>query len=322
MTIQDALNKMRDGHYLHLPVKSLSGSIVVGLVDVLTLTYHTMEQLLQQQSFKPDLSDSGNIVDKSGPLWHKFWESTDICNTSNEDFASDLHSEKMKIEIPENVSICGSQSATTVAQGHFDQTGFVFKFRDPFTNKVHRSTCSIVKNDDCPSPILALLESVLKKCELEIAMSEITKVEDFIDEPDRYRRLTTFYEEKGYVPIQSLHRDIEGISYAKLSYKDDDNDYIHIYNDTDLEASVEMARKMGWARVIISLNLGILTKDGKLIWNGIGSPDIKADSRSNSPEITKLLRPNDISVWVGVGGLLIGALGVGMMVASKLKPSS
>ncbi|KAI5287004.1 hypothetical protein KEM52_001791, partial [Ascosphaera acerosa] len=43
MTIQAALRKMHDGHYLNLPVMNEAGEIV-GMVDVLQLTYATLEQ--------------------------------------------------------------------------------------------------------------------------------------------------------------------------------------------------------------------------------------------------------------------------------------
>ncbi|KAI0400693.1 hypothetical protein F4802DRAFT_609888 [Xylaria palmicola] len=53
MSIQAALRKMHDGHYLNLPVMNGEGEIV-GMVDVLKLTYAT-----------------------EGPAWNKFWLSLD-----------------------------------------------------------------------------------------------------------------------------------------------------------------------------------------------------------------------------------------------------
>ena len=46
MSIQAALRKMHDGHYLNLPVMNEPGEIV-GMVDVLKLTYATLEQVRQ-----------------------------------------------------------------------------------------------------------------------------------------------------------------------------------------------------------------------------------------------------------------------------------
>ncbi|MCJ1288202.1 hypothetical protein MMC26_007557 [Xylographa opegraphella] len=60
MSIQAALRKMHDGHYLNLPVMNDAGEIV-GMVDVLKLTYATLEQ----------------VCDNEGPAWNKFWLSLD-----------------------------------------------------------------------------------------------------------------------------------------------------------------------------------------------------------------------------------------------------
>ncbi|KAF8541891.1 hypothetical protein BDD12DRAFT_730575 [Trichophaea hybrida] len=65
MTIQSALRKMHDGHYLNLPVMNNEGEIV-GMVDVLKLTYATLEQINSMQT-----------ADSEGPAWNKFWLSLD-----------------------------------------------------------------------------------------------------------------------------------------------------------------------------------------------------------------------------------------------------
>jgi len=54
-----------DGHYLNLPVMNETGEIV-GMVDVLKLTYATLEQI----------NTMGN-GDSEGPAWNKFWLSLD-----------------------------------------------------------------------------------------------------------------------------------------------------------------------------------------------------------------------------------------------------
>ncbi|BGP13160.1 hypothetical protein JCM10213v2_001079 [Rhodosporidiobolus nylandii] len=65
LSIQDALRKMHDGHYLNLPVVDDGGSLI-GIVDVLKLTYATLEQVNTLHS------DQG--ADSSGgPLWGRFF---------------------------------------------------------------------------------------------------------------------------------------------------------------------------------------------------------------------------------------------------------
>ncbi|KAF2702710.1 CBS and PB1 domain-containing protein [Pleomassaria siparia CBS 279.74] len=65
MSIQAALRKMHDGHYLNLPVMSDAGEIV-GMVDVLKLTYATLDQI-----------NNISTGDSEGPAWNKFWLSLD-----------------------------------------------------------------------------------------------------------------------------------------------------------------------------------------------------------------------------------------------------
>ncbi|KAK2825758.1 hypothetical protein FQN49_007394 [Arthroderma sp. PD_2] len=65
MSIQAALRKMHDGHYLNLPVMNEAGEIV-GMVDVLKLTYATLEQINTIQTSESE-----------GPAWNKFWLSMD-----------------------------------------------------------------------------------------------------------------------------------------------------------------------------------------------------------------------------------------------------
>ena len=56
---------MQDGHYLNLPVMNEPGEIV-GMVDVLKLTYATLEQI-----------NSMSTGENEGPAWGKFWLSLD-----------------------------------------------------------------------------------------------------------------------------------------------------------------------------------------------------------------------------------------------------
>ncbi|KAL8683047.1 MAG: hypothetical protein Q9186_000957 [Xanthomendoza sp. 1 TL-2023] len=65
MSIQAALRKMHDGHYLNLPVMNEPGEIV-GMVDVLKLTYATLEQI-----------NTMGGENGEGPAWGKFWLSLD-----------------------------------------------------------------------------------------------------------------------------------------------------------------------------------------------------------------------------------------------------
>ncbi|KAK5125272.1 hypothetical protein LTR85_000948 [Meristemomyces frigidus] len=72
MSIQQALRKMHDGHYLNLPVMNKDNDEIVGMVDVLKLTYATLDQI-----------NSMSTGDSEGPAWNKFWMSMDQGDTES-----------------------------------------------------------------------------------------------------------------------------------------------------------------------------------------------------------------------------------------------
>ncbi|KAI8995342.1 CBS-domain-containing protein [Trametes punicea] len=69
MTIHDALKKMHTGHYLNLPVVEADGRLVA-IVDVLKLTYATLEQMNAMSA-----EATGETDAEGGPMWGRFFES-------------------------------------------------------------------------------------------------------------------------------------------------------------------------------------------------------------------------------------------------------
>lgn len=154
---------MIDGHYLNLPVVD-SQNTVIGIVDVLKLTYATLEQVNQM-----------NTPEGEGPMWNRFWNTLDNDTESvhSGDGHSQVHSlraetpsspEHMRmssVETPplnrlasdpvipnDSASIAamqdrydelqsGFQSPTTVPAPPIVDTSFVFKFKSP-AGRVHR----------------------------------------------------------------------------------------------------------------------------------------------------------------------------------------
>ncbi|KAI7287653.1 CBS and PB1 domain-containing protein [Hortaea werneckii] len=72
MSIQQALRKMHDGHYLNLPVMNKESDEIVGMVDVLKLTYATLDQI-----------NGMSTGDGEGPAWNKFWMSMNDGDTES-----------------------------------------------------------------------------------------------------------------------------------------------------------------------------------------------------------------------------------------------
>ncbi|GJC91522.1 CBS and PB1 domain containing protein [Colletotrichum higginsianum] len=115
MSIQAALRKMHDGHYLNLPVMNDGGEIV-GMVDVLKLTYATLEQI-----------NTMSTSDSEGPAWNKFWLSLD---DGTESLMSASH---VGIESPPRSAVTGNSPA----QQSPAELPFPFKFKAP-SGRVHR----------------------------------------------------------------------------------------------------------------------------------------------------------------------------------------
>ncbi|KAL2828731.1 CBS and PB1 domain protein [Aspergillus cavernicola] len=142
MSIQAALRKMHDGHYLNLPVMNEGGEIV-GMVDVLKLTYATLEQINSMQTH-----------DDEGPAWNKFWLSMDHESDSMvSGSAAQPHTPHRSILSPESPkasfdardSVLPNESASHHGgdePSEFNQRGgepvpFPFKFKAP-SGRVHR----------------------------------------------------------------------------------------------------------------------------------------------------------------------------------------
>jgi hypothetical protein len=79
---------MVDGHYLNLPVVD-SQNTVIGIVDVLKLTYATLEQVNQM-----------NTPEGEGPMWNRFWNTLD--NDTESVHSGDGHSQihSLRAETP------------------------------------------------------------------------------------------------------------------------------------------------------------------------------------------------------------------------------
>lgn len=89
MVVQDALKKMHNGHYLNLPVVEEDGRLM-GIVDVLKLTYATLEQI---DSMNDDQTT------ESGPMWSKFFDTLNAAG-GDDDSASQLSHSELRTDTP------------------------------------------------------------------------------------------------------------------------------------------------------------------------------------------------------------------------------
>ncbi|KAL8941222.1 MAG: hypothetical protein Q9211_001897 [Gyalolechia sp. 1 TL-2023] len=220
MSIQAALRKMHDGHYLNLPVMNEPGEIV-GMVDVLKLTYATLEQI--------NTMSSG---DGEGPAWGKFWLSLD--NESESMLSGEGSSHRPhtpghrslmspeltrpnvervdSVQPNESASHNGDDSRSDVMETHspiVKDTPFPFKFKAP-SGRVHR--LQVVAS----AGIAELVGNVTAKLGDEV---EAVGGEAFVEEG----RL--------------------GKSGYALSYLDNEGDTVSITTDHDLRDAIAISQR-------------------------------------------------------------------------------
>ncbi|KAI8884299.1 CBS-domain-containing protein [Backusella circina FSU 941] len=216
-TVLDALKRMNDGHYLNLPV--LEGGIVTGMVDVLKLTYTTLEQMNSIQG-----------SDGQGPMWSRFWDS--FGGPDHTDSGSQLseHSHLLQqqqhlLNLPNGPSpqsstslsqlksysdISPNESASmvnSVTPSVLPET-FTFKFSS-LQNKTHRVVCKPVYHE--------LFEAVRFKIESEHVET------DKDDERE----------------------------WLSISYLDDEDDKVLVSCDADVADAVHLAQKQKQNRVLL-----------------------------------------------------------------------
>jgi hypothetical protein len=213
------LTSFTDGHYLNLPVMNEQGEIV-GMVDVLKLTYATLEQI--------NTMSSG---DGEGPAWNKFWLSLDNETESMVSGEGSNHHtmasrSMMSPDITRdnrlNESVAPGDSASHVgvdSPAHSVMTGspeqtpaeipFAFKFKTP-SGRVHR--LQVIASQG----IAAFVINVASKLGSEA-------------------------EAIGGAPVVEDGR--VGISGFALSYLDDEGDTVSITTDQDLLEAILLARQ-------------------------------------------------------------------------------
>lgn len=216
MSIQAALRKMHDGHYLNLPVMNEGGEIV-GMVDVLKLTYATLEQINTMQTH-----------DDEGPAWNKFWLSMDNESDSmvSGGQSQQPHTPHRSVMSPDmtrsgydnsvlpndSASHHGEEHSEVASQHHQHQAEdapFPFKFKAP-SGRVHRV------NVLTASGVSDLVAQVTAKLGAEL---EAVGGEAVVEEGR-----------------------LSNTGYA-LSYMDNEGDTVSITTDQDMIDAINLARR-------------------------------------------------------------------------------
>ncbi|KAI9281838.1 hypothetical protein BY458DRAFT_429341 [Sporodiniella umbellata] len=216
-SILDALKKMHDGHYLNLPVLDEDRNIV-GLIDVLQLTYATLEQIN---------SIEGN--QENSKFWHSITatdqtETESIISESLSQAANSplfsLDSSPLPGHAPTYTSShteilptdsISQDNLSTVSSNHGDT--FSFKFN--YNGKTHRFRHKV-------GNFASFLETIEQKITVEhLSLSQ------------------------SYFAVQPK----EDGHWLTVAYVDDEDDQVLMTCDSDIIDSVQIAKKVGLDRV-------------------------------------------------------------------------
>ncbi|KAF9499900.1 CBS-domain-containing protein [Pleurotus eryngii] len=252
MTVHDALKKMHTGHYLNLPVVEEDGRLVA-IVDVLKLTYATLEQMNSMATEEPTEAEGG-------PMWGRFFDSIGhddgdsavsgsahtphtpdlrhMKSLSSMHHLSHLQQSPMSEVHPNDSASVVDDEPTSVLDSFTRQKGlvipptteplpiddgtYVFKFRTP-SGRTHRFQS---RHDD----VEHLREIVAGKLATDPFFIEFRPSDGSTDRPD---------------PIDFI-----------LSYTDADGDTVLITSDHDVTDAVKIARAAGTDRVVLFVQGG------------------------------------------------------------------
>ncbi|KAG1449574.1 hypothetical protein G6F46_010848 [Rhizopus delemar] len=241
MSIMDALRKMHDGHYLNLPI--VEEGDVVGMVDVLKLTYATLEQINSIQ---------GN--DGEGPMWSRFWDSFGA--TDNNDTESQL-SDSQLLSATHSNNHHSNQIISPEPSTSFSQ---LQGFSEITPNE---SASMVANNEECSTSDETTQHqfSIKENAQGTFSFKFTTtsgKTHRIACSSDSYSSLLKSIHQK----VAGEHLDYLGVtednepveSWLSISYLDDEDDHVLMTSDADVQDAVKLARKMGQDRVKLFIN--------------------------------------------------------------------
>ncbi|CAO1619393.1 unnamed protein product [Parajaminaea phylloscopi] len=261
LSIQEALRKMHDGRYLNLPVVD-GDSRLVAIVDVLKLTYATLEQI---NSMSEEQGGEG-----AGPMWNRFWalgqsgaagsvgggdeesvmsgshrpseaEVPDTPGRYGADVSSDLHPNDSASAVggaahDDGLSGVGTRGAAASA-AEVDDGTYLFKFVTP-SGRTHRFQA---RYDS--------FETIR-----EIICIKLSGDPFFDAEEPKSAPQTQANGEEGTSAVTSVSPpDPNDFTVA---YKDDEDDIVLMTADSDVQDAVKTARKQLRDRVVLLLQGG------------------------------------------------------------------
>nr|ODO01214.1 CBS and PB1 domain-containing protein [Cryptococcus depauperatus CBS 7855] len=247
MVVQDALKKMHNGHYLNLPVVEADGRLI-GIVDVLKLTYATLEQI---ESMNEDRTQ------ESGPMWSRFFEG--IHGGADDDTAS---------------VVSGSERPDTPSRSHINQARGLSSITSPTSEIMPNDSASAV--DDIASDI-GHTRGPTSSVTPALPVDDGTYIFKFRTPSGRTHRFQARHDSFELLRdiiagklstdpfFSALNAKEDGAIHLPdpnnftLHYTDDEGDLVTITTDSDVAHAVHIAREQKCDRVVLLV-------DGGKVW--------------------------------------------------------
>ncbi|ORX54589.1 CBS-domain-containing protein [Hesseltinella vesiculosa] len=248
-TIMEALRRMHDGHFLNLPV--VDDGFLVGIVDVLKLTYAALEQINSIQ---------GN--DNEGPMWSRFWDNFGHEATETESQISDQMSGHLQSTTLSGITdVTRAKHAISPEEPLQDlqevtpneSASMIAHERQHHHHDPHDDAHSVSSQ---PLTATHAASTVLHNKEEESRMVFKYKLPNgqshrfLITEPTFEQVLDAVRPKMIHDHLEWTHEDDDGSSdWLTISYVDDEEDQVLMTSDADVRDALQLARKMNQDRV-------------------------------------------------------------------------
>ncbi|EGG03814.1 uncharacterized protein MELLADRAFT_117255 [Melampsora larici-populina 98AG31] len=302
LSIQEALRKMHDGHYLNLPVVDEAGQLQ-GCVDVLKLTYATLEQV-------NSISADGQTDESGGPVWSRFFASLGQAGSVDDDAGSAISGSHLDAsELPPR----------TPTSNRFKGQRHASRGPDTPGSELAPNDSASVIHDEADSALMSksgVMSFANGRGGAPIEFDDGTYLFKFIAPSGSAHRFQARYDSYDFVreiiqgklqtdPFILPSEDSSGITDQTLrpdsndfqmSYFDDDNDLVLMTSDQDITDSVNLAKKQSKDRVVIHLKGGKTWGDLDLIKkkNVNSIIRLKAVSEAEEKEESNGIHQNDL----------------------------
>lgn len=216
---------------------------MVGIVDVLKLTYATMEQINSIQ---------GN--DGEGPMWGRFWDSFGAADQhESESQLSDPLSSQLLSAHSQNSNTNGNGS---IARAISPEPSASFSQLQGFSEITPNESASMVANNEENRSTMSEDTRAMGKGEDVFSFkftSDGGKTHRFASVYNSYAALLEAVRQKvigeHLAHLGANPDDVPVESWLSISYLDDEEDQVLITSDADVSDAVKLARKMGQDRV-------------------------------------------------------------------------